>query len=96
MAKKGRLKEELTRREEELMQYLWTVNKPICVRDLLELYPESHPHFNTVSTVVRGLEEKGYVDHLPGAHYRYYAIRDKESVRSRTVSKVIGSYFNNS
>ena len=52
--------EKLTPREEELMRCFWT-RGPLFVRELVALWPEPKPHFNTLSTMVRGLEAKGYV-----------------------------------
>ncbi|MFR9129381.1 MAG: BlaI/MecI/CopY family transcriptional regulator [Alistipes putredinis] len=54
--------EKLTPREEELMRCFWT-RGPLFVRELVALWPEPKPHFNTLSTMVRGLEAKGYVGH---------------------------------
>ena len=50
----------LSPKEEEIMRMFWSKG-PMFVRDLLELYNEPKPHYNTVSTLVRGLEEKGFV-----------------------------------
>lgn len=97
MAKKGRLKEILTRREEELLQILWSAGKPMAVRELLTLFPEPQPHFNTVSTVVRGLEDKGYVSHHEDHDaFRYFPTHDRESLGRRSLGNVIKGYFNNS
>lgn len=95
--KKGRIKSELTRREEELMQMLWASEKPMRVRDLVSLYPEPKPHFNTVSTVVRGLEEKGFVAHEVDGHgFAYYAVARQRDFRDRSLSQIISGYFGNS
>ncbi|MDE5970014.1 MAG: BlaI/MecI/CopY family transcriptional regulator [Muribaculaceae bacterium] len=97
MAKKGRLKEAITRREEELLQLLWSAGKPMAVRELLTLFPEPQPHFNTVSTVVRGLEEKGLVSHNDDHDaFRYYPISDRESLGRKSLGNVIKGYFDNS
>lgn len=96
MANKKKTKQTLTQREEEVMQMLWN-NGPMPVRELVGLYPDPKPHVNTVSTVVRTLEEKGYVGHEPmGSGYRYFAIAQKEDFADRTLSNVIKGYFNNS
>ena len=50
----------LTAKEEEIMQMFWE-HGPMFVRELLAFYEEPKPHYNTVSTLVRGLEEKGFV-----------------------------------
>ena len=52
----------LTSKEEEIMNYFWHKG-PLFVKELLDFYDEPKPHFNTLSTIVRGLEEKGYVSH---------------------------------
>ena len=53
---------ELTRKEEEIMNFFWA-HGPLYVKDILEFYDDPKPHFNTVSTIVRGLEEKGFEAH---------------------------------
>jgi len=93
---RGRKKSLLTPREEELMQMLWD-NGPQFVRELVERYPEPRPHFNTVSTVIRNLEEKGFVDHeAVGGAYRYRATVPKAEFRDRSLGQIVKGYFNNS
>ena len=66
--------ERLTPREEELMRWFWT-RGPLFVRELVALYPEPRPHFNTLSTMVRTLEAKGYVAHKSyGNTYQYLSL----------------------
>ncbi|MDE5808269.1 MAG: BlaI/MecI/CopY family transcriptional regulator [Muribaculaceae bacterium] len=78
------------------MNLLWD-NGPLFVREMIDLYPEPKPHFNTVSTTVRILEGKGYVGHeVLGNSHRFYAIADKSDFRSRSLSAVIRDYFGNS
>lgn len=89
-------KNQLTPKEEELMQLLWD-NGPILISRLVELYPEPKPHFNTVSTVMRRLEGKGFVSHHDiGGSFHYYAIAKKEDFRSRSLGKFIKDYFGGS
>ena len=52
----------LTAREEEIMGYFWTKG-PLFVKQLLEFYDEQRTHLNTISTILRGLEEKGFLEH---------------------------------
>ena len=52
----------LTVKEEEIMGWFWQKG-PLFVKELLEYYEEPKPHFNTLSTIVRGLEEKGFLAH---------------------------------
>ena len=64
---------------------------------MLEFYDEPRPHFNTVSTFVRMLEEKGYVSHrVLGNSYQYYAVLTKEDFKKKTLKGVISKYFDNS
>ncbi len=89
-------KDKLTPKEEELMSLLWE-HGPIQISRLLDLYPEPKPHFNTVSTVMRRLEGKGFVGHNEvGGTYHYYAIARKEDFRSRSFGNFIKNYFGGS
>ncbi len=86
----------LTRKEEEIMNLFWK-NGPMYVRELLGFYDEPRPHFNTISTFVRGLEEKGFVAHeVFGNSHRYYAAVSREDFSKKTLRGVISKYFNNS
>lgn len=86
----------LTAKEEEIMGFFWKKG-PMFVKQLLELYPEPRPHFNTLSTIVRGLEEKGYLSHTAfGNTYQYYALVSEEDFSRKTLRGVISKYFNNS
>lgn len=87
---------ELTVREEEVMRYFWD-GGPQFVRQLVERYPEPKPHFNTLSTFVRMLEDKGFLSHeVFGSTYRYYAIISEEEYRNGTLKNVVKKYFDNS
>lgn len=89
-------KDQLTPKEEELMQLLWEYGT-IAISKLVELYPDPKPHFNTVSTVVRRLEAKGFVSHdETGGSFQYYAIVKKENFRSRSFGNFIRDYFGGS
>ncbi|MCD7851097.1 MAG: BlaI/MecI/CopY family transcriptional regulator [Parabacteroides sp.] len=85
----------LTAREEEIMGYFWTEG-PLFVKQLLEFYGEPKPHFNTLSTIVRGLEEKGFLaHHTYGNTYQYYAAVSEADYSRGTLKNVIAKYFNN-
>lgn len=88
--------EKLTAKEEEVLGLFWKKG-PLYVREIVELYEEPKPHFNTISTIVRALEEKGYVGHTPkGKSYQYYAIVAEEDMGKKTLSSIVGRYFKNS
>lgn len=89
-------KPHLTAKEEEVMRILWE-RGPLLVKEVLDFMPEPRPHVNTVSTVIRVLEKKGYVGHQkePGT-YRYHAILEKESYRKATLLTMLRNYFDNS
>ena len=86
----------LTAKEEEIMGFFWEKG-PMFVKQLVELYEEPRPHFNTLSTIVRGLEGKGYLSQTAfGNTYQYHAIVSEEEFRRKTLRGVISKYFNNS
>ena len=87
---------ELTAKEEELMRFFWE-HGPLFVKEILDFYDEPKPHFNTLSTIVRGLEEKGFVAHKAyGKTYQYYAAVSPDDVGKRSLRNVVSKYFNNS
>ena len=86
----------LTAKEEEIMGYFWEKG-PLFVKQLLEYYEEPKPHFNTLSTIVRGLEDKGFLAHNTfGNTYQYYAAVSETEYSKGTLKNVIAKYFNNS
>lgn len=88
--------EKLTHKEEELMRYFWA-HGPLFVREVVALCPEPRPHFNTVSTIVRTLEAKGYLSHKAfGATYQYFPVVSEEEFSRQTLGGVIRKYFENS
>lgn len=96
MPKQKKDMKRLTAKEEEIMGYFWEKG-PLFVKQLLEYYEEPKPHFNTLSTIVRGLEEKGFLSHHTfGNTYQYYATVSEEAYSKGTLKNVIAKYFNNS
>lgn len=86
----------LTVKEEEIMGFFWEKG-PLFVKEMLAFYDEPKPHFNTLSTIVRGLEEKGFLSHRSfGNTYQYYPVVSEEAFRKGTLKNVISKYFNNS
>ncbi|WP_461449331.1 BlaI/MecI/CopY family transcriptional regulator [Mucilaginibacter sp.] len=87
---------ELTRAEEQLMQILWQLQKGF-VKDIIEELPEPKPAYNTVSTIIRILETKGFVDHIAfGKTHEYFPIISKEDYQNFATDKLMSGYFDNS
>jgi predicted transcriptional regulator len=87
---------ELTRAEEQLMQVLWQLEKGF-VKDVMEQLPEPKPAYNTVSTIIRILETKGFVDHTAyGKSHEYYPLISKEKYQNFATDKLMSGYFDNS
>ncbi|MDE6267479.1 MAG: BlaI/MecI/CopY family transcriptional regulator [Muribaculaceae bacterium] len=94
--KSGRPRQHLTEKEATLMHMLWQ-HGPLFVREMLDLYPEPKPHFNTIATTIRILEDKGYVSHeAVGGSHRFSAIIAKEEFSRRGFADLIRDYFDNS
>lgn len=94
--KAGRKTQILTEGELPIMKALWN-NGPMLVRQIVEQYSEPRPHPNTVSTLLKILEEKGHVAHEQiGNSYIYHAVTRKEEVGHRSLNALIGNFFDNS
>ena len=88
--------QKLTNKEEDLMHILWRVKKAF-VKELLSEYKDPKPHYNTLSTIIRNLEDKGYVSHTAfGKTHQYYPVISKERYRKKFMTTAIENYFNNS
>jgi len=88
--------QKLTNKEEEVLQILWKLEKAF-VKDVLAEIKEDQPHYNTLSTIIRNLEEKGYVAYNAyGKTHQYYPIITKEAYRKRFFNTAIDNYFNSS
>jgi BlaI family penicillinase repressor len=87
---------ELTKAEEQIMQILWQLKEGI-VKDILEKIPEPKPAYNTVSTVVRVLEGKGFIDHKAyGNSHVYFPLISEDDYKKFTFDKLMNNYFDNS
>jgi BlaI family transcriptional regulator, penicillinase repressor len=87
---------ELTRAEEQIMQILWDIERGF-VKDILEKMSEPKPAYNTVSTIVRILERKGFVNHKAyGKSHEYFPIVSKDEYRSFSIKNLLGGYFSGS
>ena len=88
--------QKLTNKEEEIMHILWTLEKAF-VKDVLEEIEGEKPHYNTLSTIIRNLEEKNYVGYTAyGKTHQYYPLVSKEAYRKHFFTNVIDNYFNSS
>ena len=86
----------LTRAEEQVMQILWEMERGL-VKDLLERIPDPKPAYNTVSTIIRILEKKGFVDHKAyGSTYEYFPIVNKDDYAQFHFKDFMKNYFNDS
>ena len=87
---------ELTKAEEQVMQILWQLKEAI-VKDIIEEMPDPKPAYNTVSTVVRVLEGKGFIDHKAyGNSHVYFAVISDDEYKKFTFDKMMKNYFSNS
>lgn len=88
--------QKLTNKEEEIMHILWKLERAF-VKDVMIEMDTDAPHYNTLSTIIRNLEEKGYVDHTAyGKTHQYFPIIPKEDYKKRFMSTAIDNYFNSS
>lgn len=89
--------EELTKAEERIMQILWKLEHAF-VKDIIEqIDDEPKPPYNTISSIVRLLEKKGYVNYKAyGKTYEYFPAISKEEYAKTSFSKLFASYFDNS
>ena len=87
---------ELTARESRIMQILWDKEEAF-VHNIIEAMPNPKPAYNTVSTFIRILEQKGYVGHEAyGRSHAYFPIVSKEKYTRLMMKNVLKGYFDNS
>ena len=86
----------LAAKEEEVMTLFWQ-HGDMFIRDLLNYYEDPKPHYNTVATQVKFLEEKKFLGRRPmGNTNQYYALISEKEYKGSALSAVISQYFNNS
>jgi len=87
---------ELTKAEEQVMQELWNMGGGF-VKDIIAQLPEPKPAYNTISTIIRILETKGFVEHESfGKSHRYLPKISKEEYKKLITGKLLQNYFDNS
>ncbi|MFS4482047.1 BlaI/MecI/CopY family transcriptional regulator [Hyunsoonleella sp. 2307UL5-6] len=88
--------EKLTNKEEEIMHILWKLEKAF-VKEVMAEIKNNKPHYNTLSTIIRNLEDKGYVSYNAfGKTHQYFPVVKKEDYRKGFMNTAINNYFNNS
>ncbi|MDY7395863.1 BlaI/MecI/CopY family transcriptional regulator [Aureibaculum sp. 2210JD6-5] len=87
---------QLTKAEEQIMQVLWQLE--LCtVKEIIAELPKPKPAYNTVSTIVRILEDKKFVDHeVFGKGYKYFPLVKKSSYSNQSLHKLMDGYFGGS
>ena len=86
----------LTKAEEQVMQYLWDLKKAF-LKDILELFPEPKPHTNTVSTILKVLKDKDFVDYeVFGRQHQYFPLISKEKYSGKSMKSLVTNYFEGS
>ena len=87
---------ELTKAEEQIMQILWQLGKGF-VKEIVEKMDEPKPAYNTVSTIVRILETKGFIDHQAfGKTHEYFPLISKEEYKKSFLKNFVHNYFGSS
>ncbi|MFT5436955.1 MAG: BlaI family penicillinase repressor [Ulvibacter sp.] len=87
--------EKLTNKEEEIMQALWSLEKAF-VKEIVAALPNGN-HYNTISTIVRNLAEKGFIAHTAfGKTHQYYPMVSKKEYTKRFMNMATKQFFNNS
>lgn len=88
--------QKLAKREEQIMQACWHLGRAF-VKEIIAELPEPKPHYNSVATMVRILEEKGFLDHEAfGNTFQYFPIVSKEDYQAHAFGDIVKQYFNNS
>lgn len=86
----------LAKREEQIMHVFWEREKAF-IRDVIPLLPDPKPHYNSVATMVKILEEKGFLDHeTVGNVYCYFPVISREDYQKHAMKDIVSQYFDNS
>ncbi len=86
----------LTKAEEQVMRFLWQIEKGF-LKEILELFSPPKPHTNTVSTILKVLKQKGFVDYeVVGRQHLYFPLISKEEYTGKSMKKLVKNYFSGS
>ena len=90
------MSKQLTKAEEQIMQVLWDLGEA-SVKEVIAELPDPKPHYNTTATIVKILEEKGFISHVAyGNSFQYYPLISKDDYQKEVVGDVVNNYFDNS
>ncbi|MBS1529904.1 MAG: BlaI/MecI/CopY family transcriptional regulator [Bacteroidetes bacterium] len=88
--------QKLAKREEQIMQAFWNLEKAF-IKEIIPELPDPKPHYNSVATMVKILEEKGFLSHETiGNIYRYYPVISKNEYQKHAMKDIVSQYFNDS
>jgi BlaI family transcriptional regulator, penicillinase repressor len=86
----------LAKREEQIMQVFWELEKAF-IKEIIPHLPDPKPHYNSVATMVKILEDKGFLHHESiGNVYRYFPLVSKEEYQKHAMKDIVSQYFDNS
>ena len=86
----------LAKREEQIMQVFWDLNEAF-IKEVIPHLPDPKPHYNSVATIVKILEEKGFLAHEAfGNIFRYYPVVSRDDYQKHAMKDIVSQYFNNS
>jgi BlaI family penicillinase repressor len=91
-----RVMQKLAKREEQIMQAFWSLGKAY-IKEIIPELPDPKPHYNSVATMVKILEEKGFLNHeTVGNIYNYYPTISREEYQKHAMKDIVSQYFDNS
>ncbi|MFD0748504.1 BlaI/MecI/CopY family transcriptional regulator [Mucilaginibacter calamicampi] len=88
--------QKLAKREEQIMQVFWNLKRAF-IKEVLPELPDPKPHYNSVSTMIKVLEDKGFLAHdVVGNIFQYFPMVSKEDYQKHAMKDVVSQYFDNS
>jgi predicted transcriptional regulator len=88
--------QKLAKREEQIMQVYWDLEKAF-IRDVIPHLPDPKPHYNSVATMVKILEDKGFLGReTVGNMHSYYPVISREDYQGHAMKDIVSQYFDNS
>jgi BlaI family penicillinase repressor len=88
--------QKLAKREEQIMQAVWQLGHAF-IKEIINEMPDPKPHYNTIATMVKILEDKRFLEHETiGNVFRYYPVISKEQYQNHAMTDIVSQYFDNS